>query len=190
MLSYAFMFALVMGGGADTVPVADTASIPLPTPVAAVPAVSLADTVRKRPRPVEYSDLYATRLMIHRIGSYTMLPLFGAEWALGQNLMNGNSASWVRPAHGVVATGVGALFTINTITGVWNLWDARNDPADRTRRYVHSALMIAADAGFAITGALGSNSASPSDRRLHRNVALGSMAVSTIGSAMMWFWKD
>jgi hypothetical protein len=182
MLSYALLFALAAGGGADTNTVADTTAISL--------TASITDTVKKRPKPIEYSDAYATRLMIHRVGSYTMLPLFAGEYALGQNLMNGTSSSWVRPAHGAVALGLGALFTVNTVTGAWNLWEGRQDPAGRTRRFVHSALMIASDAGFAITGALGSSSASPADRRLHRNVALGSIGVATIGSAMMWFWKE
>ena len=185
MLSHALLFALAVGGSADTVPVADTATIPM-YPIVAAPI----DTVRKRPKPIEYSDAYNTRLTIHRIGSYTMLPLFGAEYALGQNLMNGNSPSWVKPTHAAVALGIGALFTVNTVTGAWNLWEGRKDPAGRTRRFVHSALMIASDAGFAITGAVAGDDNGPSDRRLHRNWALGSIAVATVGTAMMWFWKD
>jgi hypothetical protein len=173
MLSYAILFALSIGAG-DTTRLADVR----------------ADTVKKRPRPIEYSDAYNTRLTIHRVGSYTMLPLFAAEYALGQNLMNGNSPSWVKPSHTTVALGVGALFTVNTVTGAWNLWEGRKDPAGRTRRFVHSALMIASDAGFAITGALGGEAESPGNRRTHRNMAIGSMAVATVGTAMMWFWKD
>jgi hypothetical protein len=37
---------------------------------------------------------------------------------------------------------------------------------------------------------MGGDADSPDARRRHRNVALGSIAVSTVGSAMMWFWKD
>ena len=152
----------------------------------------------RRPRAVEYSDLYYTRLTIHRWGSYAMIPLFVAEYSLGQNLMNDASpASWIKPTHSVVAGGVGVLFGVNTITGAWNLWDARADPDGRTRRIVHSVLMIVADAGFVATGATAPEQddffANGSDfqhrKRVHRNLALGSIALSTVSGAMMWFWK-
>jgi hypothetical protein len=150
------------------------------------------DTPVVRPRAIEYSDWYARRLTIHRIGSYTMLPLFAAEYALGDRLLTGtNVASWVKPTHVTVATGLGALFTVNTVTGVWNLWDSRHDPAGRTRRWLHAGLMVASDAGFVWTGALADGAGhSPSDARLHRNVAIGSMAISTAGTVLMWLWKD
>lgn len=159
-----------------------------------------ADTpvVRRRPRAVSYSDLYYTRLTIHRYASYTMLPMFVAEYALGQNLMQDAApAQWMRPTHAVVAGGVGVLFGVNTITGAWNLWDSRNDADGRTRRIVHSVLMLASDGGFALTGALApghhrrySNYSDYLHReRLHRDVAIGSFALSTVGAAMMWFWK-
>ena len=154
-------------------------------------AVADTDSVRRRPRAIEYSDAYATRLTIHRIGSYAMLPLFASEWVLGDRLMQQNHADWVKPAHVVVATGLGALFTVNTVTGVWNLVESRNDPAGRTRRLLHSALMIAADAGFVYTGTTASDAnESPDDRTRHKNAALVSMGISTVGTAMMWLWKD
>jgi len=155
-----------------------------------------ADTpVVQRPRAVEYSDLYYTRLTIHRYGSYAMIPLFVAEYSLGQNLMNDASpASWMRPSHVAVAGGLGVLFGINTLTGAWNLWEARQDPAGRTRRVVHTVMMIASDAGFLAAAALapgddGRFENRSHDTRLHRNVAIGSFALSTVGGAMMWFWK-
>ena len=102
-----------------------------------------------RRHAVAYSDAYNTRLTIHRIGSYTMLPLFAGEWFLGDRLLNGvNPPSWVKPTHVGVAGALGVLFTTNTVTGAWNLWDSRDDPAGRTRRYVHTGLMLASDAGF------------------------------------------
>ena len=47
---------------------------------------------------VEYSDAYATRLAIHRIASWTMLPLFAAQYYTGSKLFSqGASApAWVR----------------------------------------------------------------------------------------------
>lgn len=154
--------------------------------------------VVRRPRAIEYSDSYNTRLTIHRYGSYAMIPLFVAEYSLGQNLMNDASpASWIKPAHGVVAAGVGVLFGVNTITGVWNLWDSRQDPAGRTRRIVHSVMMLVSDAGFLATGMTApghqgfvtSFSEYQHRERVHRDLAIGSITLSTLGGGMMWFWK-
>jgi hypothetical protein len=167
---------------------------PLP-PALRLPLV--VDTpVVQRPRAIEYSDAYYTRLTIHRYGSYVMIPLFVAEYSLGQNLMNDASpASWMKPSHVAVASGIGVLFGVNTVTGVWNLWESRHDPAGRTRRIVHSVMMIASDAGFLAAAAVapggnGQFSTRSHDQRVHRNVAIGSFALSTVGGAMMWFWKQ
>jgi len=150
--------------------------------------------VRRR-RAIEYSDRYYTRLTIHRYGSYAMLPLFAAEYSLGQNLINDASPpTWLKPTHTAVALGIGALFTINTVTGAMNLWEARDDPSNRALRYTHTALMLASDLGFAITGAqTPRHSFDPTvvqqSQNRHRNWAIGSIAVSTAGTALMWFWK-
>jgi hypothetical protein len=164
----------------------DRVAAPLDTPVV------------RRPLAVEYSDAYYTRLTIHRIGSYTMLPLFAAEYSLGQNLIQDASPpTWMKPTHALVAGGIGVLFGINTITGVWNLWDSRNDSDGRTRRIVHSVLMLASDAGFAAAGATAPGHHDHfvdygtylHRERVHRGIAIGSIAASTIGGVMMWFWK-
>ena len=154
-------------------------------------ATQPADTQPRRRHAVEYSEWYSRRLTIHRIGSYTMLPLFGAEYVLGNQLLHGNEDSGMKPAHVAVATGIGALFTVNTVTGLWDLWDSRSDPGGRKRRTVHALTMLASDGGFVWTGAI-ADAAKRSDAnaRRHRNVALGSIGVATIGTAMMWFWKD
>jgi len=162
------------------------APLPLDTPVV------------QRPRAIEYSDSYYTRLTIHRIGSYTMIPLFIAEYSLGQNLINDAAPpSWLKPAHVGVASGIGILFTVNTVTGLWNRWEARQDPDGRTRRTVHSIMMLASDAGFLAAAALtperehGFADFTDYQHRVnvHRGVAIGSFALSTVGGAMMWFWK-
>jgi hypothetical protein len=156
------------------------------TPLAA------ADTNPRRRRAIEYSDWYARRLEVHRIGSYTMLPLFGAEYVLGNQLIHGadpNSAvgNW----HAVVASGIAVLFTVNTVTGLWNLWDSRADPDGRTRRTIHAVTMLASDAGFLWTGAIAGDAKRSNDNaRHHRNVALGSIGLSTVGTVMMWVWKN
>jgi hypothetical protein len=161
--------------------------------VRTVPATA-ADTprVRRRVRAIEYSDAYNTRLTIHRVASYTELPLFAAEWYLGDRLLNGvNPPGWMKPAHAGVAGALGVLFTVNTVTGAWNLWDSRADPAGRTRRYLHTGLMLASDAGFAWAGAIGGDAKhSFNTGKRHRDIALGSIALSTVGTAMMWLWKN
>jgi len=146
-----------------------------------------ADSTRPRPRAIEYSDAYGTRLKIHRIGSYVMLPLFAGEYILGDRLRQQNHADWLKPAHSVVAAGLGILFVTNTVTGVWNLAESWKDPNGRTLRLIHSALMLAADAGFAYTGINASSaSESPGARNRHKNSALVSIGISTVGTVIMW----
>lgn len=153
---------------------------------------SVADTGPRPPqRPaIEYSDAYYTRLTIHRYGSYTMLPLFATEYYLGQRLLSDSPRpGWLKPTHVGVASGIGALFTLNTITGVWNLWDSRHDPADRKLRILHSTLMLASDAGFALAAAVADDDdegGGGDSRTLHRNIALGSIGIATVGTAIMW----
>lgn len=158
----------------------------------------VSDTVtRKRPRPraIEYSDAYYTRLRIHQIASYAELPLFGAEWVLGQRLLNeertGFPSQSLKTAHTAVALGLGALFTINTVTGGWNLWESRKDPAGRTLRIIHSVAMLGSDAGFAWAGASGGGAKnSQTGANHHRTIAISSMALATAGTTMMWLFHD
>lgn len=149
-----------------------------------------ADTVRRR--AIEHSDAFYTRLTIHRIGSYTILPLFAGEYLLGQQLLNGNTpADWVRGTHRTVAFAIASVFAVNTVTGIWNLVEARKDP-NATRRWLHVGLMLASDAGFVYTGTLagGERRFSTSNRALqHRNAAIASMSLSVAGTLLMWLWK-
>ncbi len=190
------MLALLLAGATLGPPptTRDTSAMPPDTVYAAlasVPVVRPDTAPHHRPRAIEYSDWYARRLTIHRIGSYTMLPLFAGEYVLGERLMSPNrQPGWVKGAHVGTAAGLGALFTINTVTGLWNLYDSRHDDSDHLRKYLHSALLLASDAGFAYTGAIaGQAHNSALGRTRHRNAALVSMGVSTIGTAMMWLWK-
>jgi hypothetical protein len=183
----------------------DTATAPAESgPVARQAGVTSARAVddttpRRRRRAVELSDAYATRLKIHRIASYTMLPLFATEYVLGQKMLNSREDlarginnpvnSDTRTAHQIVAGGVAALFAVNTVTGVWNLVETRHQEDGRTLRWVHAALMLASDAGFATTGLVASNARNGDvdDAKLHRNVALASMAPATVGAVLMWY---
>ena len=155
-----------------------------------------ADTGERRPRAVEYSDAYYTRLTIHRYASYAELPLFAAEYALGQRILNGQqtgdfASSEVVSAHKIVAGGLGVLFAVNTVTGVWNLIEARKDPAGRTRRNLHALGMLLADAGFLYTASLAGDARESVDgANQHRNAALASIGVATASTLMMWLWRD
>lgn len=139
------------------------------------------------PVAVEYSDAYNLRARIHRIGSFAMLPLFGAEAIVGQSLYNSPTPG-KKSAHLAIAGGIAGLFAVNSATGVWNLLEARRDPHGRTRRLVHGILMLAADAGFLATAALGPES---EHRRVegspatHRAVAFASISTATVGYLIM-----
>ncbi len=179
-----------------------TACIQGPRPGLSLTTAGLAaDTTRRK--AIEYSDAYGTRLAIHRIGSYAELPLFAAEYLLGQKLLNDTTTfnapgsgqrgiqSSTRSWHNNVAAGLGVLFASNTITGVWNLIESRHDPAGRTRRWIHSLTMLAADAGFAMTASTGGAARRTlTGANNHRNLALGSLGLATVSTLMMWLWKD
>ena len=148
------------------------------------------DTVpRVRRKAIVYSDAYATRLRIHKTLSWAMIPLFAASYVSGDQILKKNSdaPSWARTMHGPAATGSAILFGANTVTGGWNLWEGRKDPNGRTRRILHSVLFTAASGGFAYAGTKLADDGEQdmNARRTHRNVALGSMGVSTLSWLIM-----
>ena len=143
-----------------------------------------------RPVAIEYSDAHYTRAKIHKYASFATLPLFATEIALGQSLYDGTESGSKRSLHAVVGAGIGGLFAVNTVTGVWNMWEARKDPANHTLKLLHGILMLAADAGFVAT-----NASTPSrgrnglvtfsaDASTHRAIALTSIGIAT-GSYLM-----
>jgi hypothetical protein len=148
---------------------------------------------RPRPAAFEYSDGYYTRLKIHKWASYATLPLFAAQFAVGQKLYNGTGSDGTKSLHGALAAGTGVLFGVNTVTGVWNLAEGRKDPNHRTKRMVHGILMLVADAGFVATGLLAPESehgefpyeGGGTSASTHRTVALASMGVATVAYLMM-----
>jgi hypothetical protein len=137
----------------------------------------------------EYSDGYKTRAKIHRYASVATLPLFATEVALGQSIYDTPSEG-KKGAHVAVGTGIIGLFGVNAVTGVWNLVEARKDPHGRKRRLVHGILMLASNAGFAITPMVAPGEherfeSSDGNRSLHRTVALTSIGIGTAGYLMM-----
>jgi hypothetical protein len=175
-------------GAADTVARPPIGPRDVPAGIAAAPEDT---TRRKRAKAVEISDEYATRLKIHKIASYATLPLFAVQYAAGQALYNADRTGaprpdWARSVHAPLGVALGGLFAVNTVTGAMNWWETRNDTEGRTWRTVHSALMLLSEAGFTYVGSMGQNAKySQADRDLHRNWAIGSMAVSLASYAMM-----
>jgi len=169
-------------------------SLPLPRAATVLQPVGLtllsADTVpRARRKAIVYSDAYSTRLRIHKILSWGMIPLFAASYFSGDQLLEkgADAPSWARNMHAPAATGSAILFGANTVTGGWNLWEGRKDPNGRTRRIIHGVLLTAASGGFAYAGTKLANDAEENlnARRKHRNVTLGSMGVSTVSWLIM-----
>lgn len=184
----------------DTIPPAE-AQAAIPGPVGPLvpltlprlqPVLEAGDSATQRPRAIEYSEGYYTRLSIHRIASYATIPLFIGQYALGQSLYNNPPGSQTtRSVHRAVAFGLGGLFAVNTVTGALNLWESRHVREGRLRRYIHATLMLAADAGFAATAmaAPSPRSATPDKLSHHRTLAIASVSTALASYVMMLVWK-
>lgn len=215
-MTYALALALTLGPPASVA--SSTAPVPVsmhvdfdgtdPGPVrlprvdftAAPPAAHLdlstafaagAQTART-PRAFEYSDGYQTRDKIHHVASYAMLPLFAVDAYLGQHMFNnpGDITPAMQTAHRAMGWGIAGLFGVNTVTGLWNLTEARKDPNGLGRRMVHATLMLVADAGFAATAFTRPNIATDiytEKKNQHLALAYASVSVATVGYVIMLF---
>jgi hypothetical protein len=150
----------------------------------------------RRAIPVEYSDGYKTRAKIHKYSSFATLPLFVANYIVGQDLYNHPGDESKKGLHVGLVTGTAVLFGVNTFTGAWNLWEGRKDPNHRTKRMTHGILMMAADVGFLATAMLAPSeheheygsttpTASNNSASTHRAVALTSMGIATVSYLIM-----
>ena len=140
-------------------------------------------------RAVEYSDAYRMRAKIHRVASFATLPLFATEGFLGQSLYN-DPTGGKKSAHLAVATGIGALFAVNSVTGVWNLVEGRTDPNAGRRRWIHGLLMLGADGGFlatAMTGPGSEHGLVEGSRATHRAIAFTSIGAASASYLIMLF---
>jgi hypothetical protein len=204
MHTTALALLIALAAPADTVRVAPdsvVASHPVDVTVAIPSRLALpvslpidADTIPRRRRSIEVSEWYERRLRIHRYGAYATIPLFAFQAAAGNELYHKGSAAdgWARNGHRAGATALATVFGVNTVTGLWNLWDSRAVEQGRTRRTIHTLLMLASDAGFAYAGIKLSEDAEQSAdaRRRHRNTAFASMGVAVTGAGMMFLWRD
>lgn len=188
MLSALMAAALFTALPADSTPRVMTHG-PVVAPVAlSLPDPTPTDTIRQRRKAITYSDGYAKRLAIHKALSWAMLPLFAASYVSGDQLLEKGSDApgWAESIHPFAAGGTAVLFGANAVTGTWNLWEGRHDPNGRKRRLVHSVLFLAASGGFAYAGSLADEAEQNADkRRQHKNVAIGSMSLSTASWLLM-----
>ena len=188
-------FALALAVPHDTVPSARTDSAAGPVYGTMATAMRVVDdTVPRRRRSVEVSEWYERRLRIHRYGSYTIYPLFALQAIAGNQIYQDQKGApdWAKTGHRVGATGLATVFTLNTVTGLWNLWDSRSVEQGRGKRTLHALLMLASDAGFTYAGVRLSEQAENSQekREEHRKWAYGSMATALTGVGLMTLWKD
>jgi hypothetical protein len=158
-----------------------------------------ADTVPPAPpqgrvKAVEVSDWYARRLTIHRVTSYALIPAFAFQWTAGVQIWDKGQAapSWARTGHRIGAATIATAFTLNAVTGAWNLWDSRSTSEGRARRYLHTLSMLTAGAGFTWAGAkLSEEAENDRDKRaLHRKVALSSMGITVVSGVLMKILND
>ena len=156
------------------------------------------DAPIQAPAPVafEYSDAYRTRNRIDHIASFATLPLFAAEAYIGQRMFNNpaDATAALRHAHGTIAIAISGLFGVNSVTGVWNMVEARKDPHGLMRRTIHGALMLVADAGFFATALDHPNDRTASGiavyddkKNQHLALAYASLSVATVSYVMMLF---
>jgi len=150
------------------------------------------------PRPVafEYSEGYRVRNKIHHIASFATLPLFAAEAYIGPKMFNdpGQISESMRHAHGNIATAIAVLFSVNTVTGLWNLVEGRKDPNGLMLRTIHGVLMLVADAGFLATALThpsthGADNLAIYDPKKNQHMALAyaSVSTATVGYLIMLF---
>jgi len=169
------------------------AQMAVATPTDSSPAAAIPPT-QGRPKAVEVGDWYARRLTLHRRTAYAIIPMFGFQALAGKQIWDkGNLApAWARQGHRVGATAIAGAFTVNAVTGVWNLWEGRAASEGRGRRYLHAVGMMTATAGFTYAGAYLSNEAETSldARKQHRIVALSSIGLTAVSGIMMKILND
>jgi hypothetical protein len=146
-----------------------------------------------RAKAFSYSNGYYTRRKIHKYASFATLPLVVSEAIVGQKLFDNRSDHSLRSAHSALASGIAVLFGLESVTGVWNMWEARKNPSGRGKRMFHGILMLAADAGFVATAATAphrednNQAISDDSASTHRAMAYTSFGVATVSYLYMLF---
>jgi hypothetical protein len=137
-------------------------------------------------RAVNYSNGFFVRRKIHKYASIATLPLLASEAIVGQKLLDGNNNDSLRSAHSGLAAGVGVLFGVETVTGLWNMMETRKVPVGHKKKLVHGLLMLAADAGFVATAASAPHREERESRNIgnastHKAIAYSSIGIATVG---------
>jgi hypothetical protein len=167
-----------------------------PEPALQKTIVATQDSPTQRPVAFEYSEAYHVRNKIHHVASFAMLPLFIAEAYIGQKMFNDPAqiTPAMKHAHGGIATGIGVLFGVNSVTGVWNLIEGRKDPNGLMLRTFHAVLMLVADAGFLATAVTHPSSRNAESvaiydpkKNQHMALAYASVSTATVGYLIMVF---
>ena len=169
---------------------------PLSAPALSI-AMSKAVTgdAEQRPIAVSHSKAFEVRSKIHKVASYATIPLFAAQYIVGQKLYDGTGSESAKSAHGALVIGMAGLFAVNSVTGVWNLWEDRHETQGRAKRWIHGLMMLGASAGFVATGATAPDDdddgggVTSTNRSLHRNLAIGSMGISAASYLFMFFTR-
>lgn len=172
----------------------DTTPRPTPAGARADLTLVLPDPDQTSPPPtvaIEYSHGYDVRLRIHRYASYLMLPFFGAEAVVGEKLLHDPLSRRLKGEHAWLNVGVFGLFGVDSVTGIWNLKEGWHDPHGRVLRMTHALLMMTADGGFLATALTAPRSRSVAVNTAvgatHRNLAITSISVATVGYLIMLF---
>src|SRR5687767_15289715 len=81
-----------------------------------------------RPKAVQVSDWYGRRLTLHRRLSYAIIPMFGFQALAGRQVWDKGDLApeWALTGHRIGAAAIAGAFTVNVVTGAWNLWDSRS----------------------------------------------------------------
>src|SRR2546423_13728476 len=105
-------------GASNSAPVRDTSL------TFRLPERPAADTPRVRPRAVEVSEWYGRRLTIHRTLSYTVIPIFGAQWFAGERIYKhgGQAPGWGKKTHPARASALAGYVCSACVAGaLWHL---------------------------------------------------------------------
>jgi hypothetical protein len=172
-------------GVASATPIADSIGD-------AVAATLAADPQDARPVAIEYSDAHLTRAKIHKYASWATIPLLGTEFWLGEKLYNDPNSltSNLRGVHGAVGVGLIGFFAVQSVTGAWNMIEAKSAPG-HTKRLVHGLMMLAAEGGLVAAAAsapgTGRNNLVNFDANAatHRDIAIASIGLGTAGYLFM-----
>jgi hypothetical protein len=126
---------------------------------------------------------YFTLRKIHKYASFATLPLLAAEAVVGQKLLDERDAESksLRSVHSGLSAGVGVLFGVETVTGVWNMLEARKVGPINKKRLFHGILMLVADAGFAATAATAPHHDNHNSASTHQAIAYSSIGVAAFG---------